>query len=74
MAAGSVGLCATSCSNVTVSIGNTTWNFTTITVSPVDPFSPQEEARNEQPDFVCVPIKQQQHAPCFCVSREQQHW
>src|ERR1017187_1497378 len=73
MVAGNAGFRATSGNNATVRIGNTTWNFTMMTVSPFVPFSPQREARSKQPVFACAPLEQQQHVPCFCISREQQH-
>ncbi|HXI85474.1 MAG TPA: hypothetical protein VNL17_15435 [Verrucomicrobiae bacterium] len=50
--AGSTGFHATPGNNATGSTGNTTWNFTTITMSLLGPFSPHREARNEHPDFV----------------------
>jgi len=41
MAASSDGFCVTSSNNAMVSAGTTTWNFATITVALLGPFSPQ---------------------------------
>jgi hypothetical protein len=73
MTAGSTGFSVTSSNNATVSTGSTTRNFTVITVSLLGSFPPQRDARSEQPDFRCALWEQQQHVPCFCISREQQH-
>jgi hypothetical protein len=41
MVAGSAGFCAASSNKATVRTGNTTWNFTTMTVSLLGSFPPQ---------------------------------
>jgi hypothetical protein len=73
MTAGSTDFAVTSSNNATITTGKMTWNFAMITAPLLGSFSPQREARNEQPDFGCAPMEQQQHAPCLCISREQQH-
>jgi hypothetical protein len=41
MGVGDAGFFVRSSNNATVNTGSTTWNFTTMTVSPFVPFSPQ---------------------------------